>query len=182
MDFGLTYEGPLPTKKLAGAPAKHAIRMELHQQVKALSESGTLAQSTKERLANPDSPKADVEVRKGHMFLPLVRKGMTASLDIVMLRGDDTTSLVIEGDIDNRLKTLFDALSVPRPEQVPAGWSPGPTEKPVFCLLADDQLINGVSVQAHRWWSAPSPDHVRLFIKVSASSGAVMMFNMRVLM
>jgi len=126
---------------VGGAPAKPAIRVEPHKQIKTRCQSGVLAESTNERLAKLANPNSVAESRKRHLFLPLVRKGMTASLDVLMLRGGHTSRLVIEGDIGNRLKTLFDAPSVPRPEQVPPVWSPAEDQKPLFCLLAAYQLI-----------------------------------------
>jgi hypothetical protein len=113
-----------PRKGGRRAPAKPAIRVALHKQITALRQSGALAESTNERLANLANPNSAAESRKRHLFLPLVRTRMTASLDVLTLRGDGTSRLVIEGDIGNRLTTLSDALSVPRPEQVPPAWSP----------------------------------------------------------
>jgi len=71
------------------------------------------------------------------------------------------------GDIDNRLKTLFDALARPRHAQdVPGQWKPGPGEEPVCCLLEDDSLIKRISVDTDELLAPQSPSHVKLFIGV----------------
>jgi len=55
-------------------------------------------------------------------FAPLVNNKlhMTADLNITMLRPGRPGSLITHaGDIDNRLKTLLDALKVPEPGALP---------------------------------------------------------------
>ena len=54
------------------------------------------------------------------------------------------------GDIDNRLKTLLDALAMPsQPNALPASATPDSGETPFFCVLEDDKLITKVSVQTY---------------------------------
>jgi hypothetical protein len=51
------------------------------------------------------------------------------------------------GDIDGRLKTLFDALRMPNPKAELGGYDvPLPDENPFDVLLEDDKLITHVSV------------------------------------
>jgi hypothetical protein len=65
-----------------------------------------------------------------------------------MLRPDAPGSLIKSGDIDGRLKTLFDALRMPGPDENElAGASPTDDENPLYCLLQDDRLISKVTVQ-----------------------------------
>jgi hypothetical protein len=91
--------------------------------------------------------KALVLERKGFKFLPLVTQAMDArcSLDIVLLRPQNG-KLMKGGDIDNKLKTLFDALRMPDSPQEFAGITPGLGEDPLFVLLQDDSLITEVKV------------------------------------
>src|SRR6266849_6098917 len=52
----------------------------------------------------------------GKQFVPLVRQSLAlaCSLDILFLRREEPGSLILQGgDIDNRIKTLFDALKMP---------------------------------------------------------------------
>ncbi|BCA58000.1 hypothetical protein HMP06_0769 [Sphingomonas sp. HMP6] len=73
---------------------------------------------------------------------------MGVHLDVLFLRDDRVGSVLRAGDIDNRLKTLLDGLSMPQSEaQLGSKISPGPDEKPFFCLLEDDSLVVKVSVE-----------------------------------
>jgi hypothetical protein len=50
----------------------------------------------------------------------------------------------------NRLKTLFDALSMPaNAQQIPSGADAEPDGR-VFCLLEDDKLITSITVTKDR--------------------------------
>jgi hypothetical protein len=54
------------------------------------------------------------------------------------------------GDIDNRVKVLFDGLRMPKSAAEIGGFAPEPDEDPFFCLLEDDSLITEVSVTTDR--------------------------------
>jgi hypothetical protein len=59
---------------------------------------------------------------RGRQFIPLVRKSLalTCELDILFLRNDAPRSVVTSsgGDLDNRIKTLFDGLRLPEPNDM----------------------------------------------------------------
>ncbi len=56
-----------------------------------------------------------------------------------------------KGDIDNRIKTLLDALQVPNlGDQVPKEWIPSEEENPLYCLMEDDRLINSLTIITDR--------------------------------
>lgn len=69
---------------------------------------------------------------------------------------------------DNRLKTLFDALRVPRNvNELPSGAEPKDSEVPFRCLLEDDSLITGHAVTTDRLLlPAANDNHVRLILRV----------------
>jgi hypothetical protein len=69
------------------------------------------------------------------------------------------------GALDNRLKTLFDALSVPNQDQIVDDPS---ISSPVYCLLEDDALVSGLTIETHRLLSSPctGKNEVRLLIEV----------------
>ena len=73
---------------------------------------------------------------------------MTCGLNILFLRRDSPGKVISGGDIDNRLKTLFDALSIPNRSQIVG--TPESNESPFFCLLEDDSLITEVRVETDR--------------------------------
>ena len=84
----------------------------------------------------------------GFNFLPLAQKEvfLACSLDILFLRKGGQGNLVVNGDIDARVKTLFDALQKPQQRSECGGASPTDEEKPFFVLLENDQLISEIKV------------------------------------
>ena len=89
----------------------------------------------------------------GYRFVPLISKefGIACSLDILFLRRDGPGNLIRSGgDIDNRIKVLFDALTVPTYNEQVHGMPPEKGEDPFFCLLEDDNLITDVKVTTDR--------------------------------
>jgi hypothetical protein len=72
------------------------------------------------------------------------------------------------GDIDNRIKTLFDALTIPRhPNALPSGATPTESQQPFFCLLEDDNLVTSVSVHTAQLLEPVSdPSTVEVLIHV----------------
>ena len=120
-----------------------------------------------------------------YRFVPLVtqRLSLTCSLDILFLRTDIPGSILQSGDIDNRLKTLFDALRKPSNTGELGGYlSPEEGEDPFFCLLEDDKLINHISVVTDRLFEPTGKDYdtndARLVIKVGIRPYVVMMGNL----
>jgi hypothetical protein len=82
------------------------------------------------------------------------------------------------GDIDNRLKTLLDALTAPDQNQAPDG-NPNPGTQPFFCLLEDDKLITGLSVKTDQLLVAGAgSDEVRLLIGVNTRAVVGTYFNL----
>lgn len=80
-------------------------------------------------------------------FVPLVEESLClrVSIDILFLRRDQHPLIKEGGDIDNRLKTLFDAFRVPE-TTAGLGGIPGDDEDPLFVLLQDDKLISEIKV------------------------------------
>jgi len=75
------------------------------------------------------------------------------------------------GDIDNKLKTLLDAFSVPQVNQVPAKDCPTTDEQPLFCLLEDDSLITSLEIKTGRLLRpSRTPADVSLLIHVTTRS------------
>jgi hypothetical protein len=106
----------------------------------------------------------------GYRYVPLVREdwSLTCSLRILFLRRDPPGSVISAGDIDNRVKTIVDALSKPaNAKQVPVG--PGPDEDPFFVLLEDDKLVSHLEVETDTLLDPPvaSEDRARSRIVVT---------------
>lgn len=113
--------------------------------------------------------------------VPLIRQSLhlACSLDILFLRNEEPGSLVFQGgDLDNRIKTLFDALRMPNAQELEA--SEEPTSDPLYCVLESDTLISGFSVKTGRLLGARTkkPHAVRLWIDVSVEVLRVRQENM----
>lgn len=111
--------------------------------------------------------------RNAYNFVPLVRRELSllCSLQILFLRPDVPGGVVNSGDIDNRLKTLFDALRLPKGDQELRDYDrPSEDENPFFCLLEDDSLITKVAVETDMLLESvserPEKNDVRMVISV----------------
>jgi len=170
VDFTLIYEGPLAAN---GRPEqKHDIRRRLHPQLKELWTHPPLSQF----YWKTHRGSAHLRTVAGHEFGSVVHPEwhFNAKLRLLMLRPEPPGRIVTSGgDIDNRLKTLFDALACPRHDQdVPRSWVPEEGEQPLHCLLEDDGLISEVAVETDRLLAAPNETHVKLVIRVHVHSTA----------
>ena len=88
---------------------------------------------------------------------------------MLFLRPGEPGGVIKGGDIDNRLLTLSDALSLPTPGQLTGIPINHNTNDPFFCLLEDDSLISSWSVRTEQLLSLPADMHdsyVRLIIDV----------------
>jgi len=156
MEFRLIYRGPLPAQGAGTGGSrvqeKHAIRRQLHVQMREVWHGHPHLNP----YVHEDSPNFTHLGSKfeysGYLFLPLVsrERGIGCSLDILFLRRDGPGNLIASGgDIDNRMKVLFDALSIPNQEQV-KNVLPQQGERPFFCVLEDDALITDVRITTDR--------------------------------
>jgi hypothetical protein len=140
--FVLHYRGPLRSN---GNPAhKHLLRAAFHSQLKRIWAQPPLSEYTN-LLDVPRKRAGDYLLPRPFgpfVFLPLVTAEMNvvAELSLVLLRPESPGQLITQGgDIDNRLKTLFDALTMPRhANAMPPGATPSPDQAPYFCCLLED--------------------------------------------
>jgi len=109
----------------------------------------------------------------GRVFIPIVHTDLhlICSLDILFLRKGAVGSLVQhDGDLDNRLKTLFDGLRIPTLDEMDAA---GEIPAPMFCLLQDDALISEFAVRTDRLLTGDSDDvHLVIDVNVTATDNA----------
>jgi hypothetical protein len=164
MEFRLLYRGPLPAEKGGSVALKRDIRRQFHEQIAELWKQRPALRSRESLFfpnINGETPlnrklaKFEIATKSNHIhhFLPLIGEdtGTSCSLDILFLRRESAGGLVTYGgDIDNRIKTLFDALQRPQhPNQLPD--EPQPQEEdPMHCLLEDDKYIDQVSIVTDR--------------------------------
>lgn len=178
--FTLNYDGPLVSR--GNASDKQRIRETLDPQLRELWTHEPLSNSP-EFLQVAEANKMSVLLQRGdHVFAPLVCKPLhlLADIDILMLRPELPGGIVTSGgDIDNRLKTLFDALRVPGvPQEIASNTRPSSANEPHFTLLEDDALIARINVETDRLLAAPDPSHVRLIIRVNIRASRVILGNL----
>lgn len=76
--------------------------------------------------------------------------GIVCHLHVALFRREDPGAVVHGGDLDNRLKTLLDALRMPQAESEVPGNMWGKNEEMLYCLLEDDSLISRLSIETRR--------------------------------
>jgi len=161
MEFRLIYQGPL--KSSGTAEHKHAIRKVFHPQVKQIWDQEPL-DLLKGKFLHPNL----TNLGDFHFGCLISEKlGNRCELDITLLRPMERGRIIQFGDIDNSLKTLFDALRCPSQDQeIPKGVAPTADEKIFHCLIADDSLITSVKVTCDRLLKFDDKSHVFLLIHV----------------
>lgn len=169
MEFRLSYRGEL--KANGDREHKHNLRRHFHRQLMELWKQPPLTGKPGLTSAMPKPGQFSLSRTVGvFRFVPLVstRLHATAELEILLLRpGPPGQLLHSGGDIDNRLKTLLDALKVPEENAIPTGVSPERVENPFYCLLEDDKLVTAIRVETDRLLDPQREREVLLVIKVA---------------
>lgn len=178
MQFTLHYQGALPPN--GDGVAKHEIRKQLHPQLQDLWTNPRL-EYARPRVLDPSRAGqkghdvvSNLHTVGGFLFASVVSRGLhvAARLRIDFLRPESPGRILQSGDIDNRIKTLFDGLSVPQqPNMLPKSFVQTDESKPMHCLLEDDSLVTGLEVQTYRWLGAAGrqANEVLLVIHVTTS-------------
>lgn len=186
VEFHLLYSGPLHSGDFSGSvKEKHAIRKAFHPQLRRLwntdpkllqlakfdgvkawnepnhSRPHPIGDLSPEQLREMGLKwRASMWTRNGFNFIPLVQESfaLRCSLDILFLRVEKEKNFILQGgDLDGRLKALFDGLRITQnSQQLPPGAIPEDDEDPFFCLLQDDSLISEVRVNADQLLALPT--------------------------
>lgn len=186
MRFTLVYDGPLPSgQNDARLSEKQYIRREFHKQLRDLWLTKPPLSRQFEQWEKLDRQQQRLVLgTKGSFvqcyeigqfrFVPLLNKlhRLLCEVDILFLRAEDPGKLFttnFAGDLDNRLKVLFDALRMPEGTyQLPPKDIPGADENPFFCLLEHDSMISTVRLESERLYgTSKTRDHVRLVVRAN---------------
>jgi len=196
VELRLTYQGELPSalRRNNRTDEKHAIRRAFHPQLRRFWQTHSVLKHARSEPVNIGGwgdanyfqlpmlheHLASKYERFGYNFVPLARaeSELICSINILFIRVDVPGSIIKSGDIDNRLKVLFDAMRMPENEnEVPHG--PSDDEKPFYVLLEDDKLITHVSVETDTLLEKVSQtwndNDVRLVISVKLKHAVGMM-------
>ena len=181
MEFCLHYEGKLKSSDTAAG--KHRIRTSLHRQLKSICAdsrfSTVFAKDLEDRRDLDDAPLFIEHSGKRYWFLISEHLKTVVDLDISLMLPHEVGAIVKNGgDIDNRIKTLFDALRVPSvASEIPRSDDFDYSDGGMYCLLQDDKLINKISIQSFQDFDPISPDSVRCIIKVTTKITAALWGN-----
>lgn len=177
MPFRLFYRGPL---KSNGRPNdKHEIRLKFHPQLADLWKQERMKPFTK--YLQKESREMNTLYKVGerdYACLVSDRLKVYAELDILILRPSEPGQILIQGDIDNRLKTLFDALQRPQnTNESPKGDLLDSTPDPCHCVLSNDSLISRISVTTDTLLDPKNENEVVLIITVTVIAGKAIWGN-----
>ena len=205
MEFILTYKGELKSgNKSRILEHKHEIRKQFRDQLKVLWETSDVMKNYEvngayneleevprpiyARLEKDKGMRLLYECIKEHepfqinnfSFIPLVCKRfhLKCSLDILMME-QKSSGVINNSDIDNRLKTLFDALRMPSDQELKDARIEGKNLEPFYCLLEDDNLITSFLVKSENLLSATNQkNYVELLVRVNISPMHGTTFNL----
>jgi len=173
MDFTLVY-WDTTLKAAAGnnkrSWEKHQIRRNLSEQLENLWKLNPRLHSF-DPLGQIQDGLAKNHERGGVEFVPLVTEKweLVCELDITLLRPGKAGKVVSNaGDLDNRIKTLIDALRVPKDGNEML-LSPGETHPArIYCLLEDDKLVTSIRLATDQLLVAQTgePSEACLLIRV----------------
>ena len=167
MEFHLVYDGNLLKPSQLGRRRvweKHALRGFLSSQLKKLWETHPVLKAYADKVVEIDDndrpvrpPKpflehlADQHRVENVRIIPITTEanGLVCSLDVLLLQ-PAFHGVMTHGDIDNRLKTLLDALTKPKPGQLKKEHGDPPDPDPMYCLMEDDKQVTGLTVKADR--------------------------------
>jgi len=175
MEFYLKYDGPLNSN--ANAEDKHKIREYFHAQMKKLWDIQPL-KDRKNDFLNPEKELSILKEIDGVTFAPLVCSilKLFCQLDITILVPEETGVISHwSGDIDNRLKTLFDALQCPDANQIRSVKESFTDKQLFFCLLENDKLVTSVNVRTHTLLRSKNKADVSVLIYVIVKATQLMM-------
>jgi hypothetical protein len=182
MEFYLHYDGPL--KSNDGAKGKHAIRSILSRQLKSICTSSPFLPAFEQDFKGTRSEGNTVMFKDlgGKRFWFLVNGSLSTVVDlsITLLAPNQSGSTIVQGgDIDNRIKTLFDALRIPQNSgEVPADDNFDYSDKGMFCLLEDDRLINSVTIRTFQDHAPANDKSCRVLLHVTTRITAALWGNL----
>ncbi len=145
MKFKLLYYGELLTNPKKRAQHISEIRMQFHPQLKKLVEHSPWNNLQKYMMPNPSKSPVSTKHIGGIDWNPIITPNLQllAELDIQLLHPEIVG--VARSDIDNRIKTLLDALRCPQNDHE-VGENTPKGNGPIYTLLDDDHLVTKLSV------------------------------------
>ena len=100
-------------------------------------------------------------------------------LNIRFLRKEPPGKVYQGGDLDGRMKTLIDALTMPQHVEQVLDQNISTEAQPLHCLLEEDSMISGLEIESERLLgnSNNAGDYVKLTIHVDVRVRQTMVYN-----
>ncbi|MCL2338553.1 MAG: hypothetical protein FWC51_01185 [Proteobacteria bacterium] len=145
MKFKLLYFGELRVNPKKRAQHITDIRMKFHPQLKKLVEHSPWNNLQKYMMPNPTKSPVNTRHIGGVDFNPIITPALKliCELDVQLLHPELLG--VARADIDNRMKTLLDALRCPQNEHE-IGENQPKNIGPIYTLLDDDHLVTKLTI------------------------------------
>jgi hypothetical protein len=186
VDIALKYDGLIPSGQQRGGQSdlKQVIRKQFSKQLGKQWEKETILRGFYDAglplignfiknqpcQGSDECPFFRVPVCGFHA-IPLIswHNRLGVELDIVFW-GESRRVLQSGGDLDNRLKTLFDALRIPQGPNEVLGTMCGNGSEEIFCLLEDDSLISKFCVEAREGFGSPLEYETVIKVRIVAQN------------
>ena len=158
MKFKLLYFGELRVNPKKRAQHITDIRMKFHPQLKNLVNHSPWNNLQKYMMPNPTKSPVNTRHVGGIDFNPIITPALKliCELDVQMLHPEVVG--VARADIDNRMKTLLDALRCPQNDHE-IGENQPKNIGPIYTLLDDDHLVTKLSVNTSHFLAPNMFDH-----------------------
>jgi hypothetical protein len=183
MEFRLVYWGndlKAATSGKTRADEKEILRRCFHSQLQILWETHPLLKFYQQDyhlhdggVAKSYYPHKETQLEKLSKswggYIPLVNEtfGTYCELDILFLRPEPVGGLINKGasggDIDNRLKTLFDSFAPPQKRNSD---EPYIAKETTFVLMTDDSLIGSFNIVTDRLLTTKTEDSSEVYVVI----------------
>lgn len=164
VSISFKYKGPLPSggRKSPRSKEKQLIRRQLNLQIAKYMENpppeifGLSTSNERKSIGT-------------FVFQPIICKGrgISCELEIKVFSRTPFGTVYSHGDLDNRIKTLFDALCTPNKDQLTDTDSPTDKESLFWILLEDDSLITDFSVKTEPLFTEGKESEVEVDIAIT---------------
>jgi len=148
MRFTILYQGRIPASGNVEQISNIRSNEYLQSQLAALHTVTKKVYDTDNKLVVGDT-----------QFTAILPIGWVCSAEIVLLRATPLSLISGLPDIDNTLKTLFDALCAPAGSTLPQG---SPTARSSFVVALEDKQLSSISVSSDHHWNAKSDDDLAI--------------------